>query len=301
MDEASTTWSKLALPAAVAMTALSAGLLVAWLALAVTMPAAVPSDDTSGQLFLALPIVAMGAIAFLLAARRPENPVGWLLGAAVITLTLLLVGSDYGDHWLYVRDLPTALVAPLSLIGGLGWTAGFTTLLVLIPMVFPDGRLLSRRWRPLMWAAAASSAIALVASSLDPEAIGDGHRYVANPIGVPGAHDVLNLISSGVYSVGGVALMAAGVASLGIRYRRADAGLRQQLKWFIAAVTAGVATLVLGLATNFAPASFFAISIGFTALPVSIGIAVFRYRLYDIGDQPYRALRHHGGVHHRRL
>jgi signal transduction histidine kinase len=92
---------------------------------------------------------------------------------------------------------------------------------------------------------------------------------------------VLNVISA-VYSIGVVALMAVGVVSLGIRHRRADAGLRQQLKWFIAAVAAGVAALVLAFATNFAPASFFAISVGFTALPVSIGIAVFRYRLYDI-------------------
>ncbi|HEV3166484.1 MAG TPA: histidine kinase [Isosphaeraceae bacterium] len=283
-------WSRLALPAAVSMTALSAGLLVAWVALVVAMPTAVPSDDTAGQLLLALPLFSGGVIAFLLTARRPENPVGWLLGGSMVVITILLLGNAYGDHWLYAPDLPGALVVPLGVIGALGWAAGFPALLVVLPLVFPDGHLLSRRWRPLVWLAAATAIMAVIASSLDPAAMGDGHRQVANPLGLSGAHDFLNLLLGPVYTVVAVPLMVAAVVSLGIRYRRADSALRHQLKWFIAAASVAVVAMVVALVTQFSPLGFLAITIGFTALPVSIGIAVLRYRLYDIDVVISRAL-----------
>jgi signal transduction histidine kinase len=272
------------------MTALSAGLLVAWIVLDVTMPAAVPSEDTAGQLLLSVPLVTGGVIALLLTARRPENPVGWLLGASMVVLNLLLLGTAYGDHWLYAPDLPEALVVPLELISSPGWAAGFPTLLVVLPLVFPDGHLLSRRWRPLVWLTAATATMAVVASTLDPAVIGDGHRTVPNPLGISGAHDILSLFTGAVYSVVAVPLMVAAVVSLAIRYRRADSALRHQLKWFIAAAALAVATMVVALGTQFSPYGFLAVSIGFTALPVSIGIAVLRYRLYDIDVVISRAL-----------
>ena len=219
------------MPAAVTMTALSAGLLVAWVVLAVTMPAAVPSDDASpAQLLTGLPLVTMAVTAFLLTARRPTNPVGWLLGVSVLVLALLFVGTDYGDHWLYVHDLPAAWVVPLELASSMGWAAGFPMLLVVLPMVFPDGHLLSRRWRPLVWLTAALVVMAVAATVFDPASIGDGHRHIANPLGVPGAHDILSFLSVGVDTAGFVGLMAVGVLSVAIRYRRADSELRQQLK-----------------------------------------------------------------------
>jgi signal transduction histidine kinase len=271
------------MPAAVTMTALSAGLLVAWVVLAVTMPAAVPSDDASpAQLLTGLPLITVGVTALLLTARRPTNPVGWLLGVSVVFLALLFVGNDYGDHWLYVHDLPAALVVPLELASNLGWAAGFPMLLVVLPLLFPDGHLLSPRWRPLVWLTAGMAVMAVAATVFDPASIGDGHRHIANPLGVPGAHDFLSFLSTGVDGVGFVGLMAVGVVSLVIRYRRADSDLRQQLKWFIAAVSVAVLAMVLAFATNFSPVGFIAITIGFTALPLGIGIAVLKYQLYEI-------------------
>ena len=264
------------------MTALSAGLLAAWVVLVLTMPAKVPVDDVSGQLIFAVPIVGGGAIAFLLTTRKPGNPVGWLLSASMVVLPLLFVGTDYGDHWLYVPDLPGALVVPLEALSTFGWAAGFPMLLVLVPLLFPDGHLLSRRWRPLIWLTAAVAVIGVVATILDPGAYGDGHRNLANPPGLPGAHAVLSFLSGAVWSAIVVALMVTGVVSLGIRYRRAGPELRQQLKWFIGAVALGVAGLVVALVSAFGQAGYIAITIGFTALPVSIGIGVLKYHLYDI-------------------
>jgi signal transduction histidine kinase len=274
-------WSRLALPAAITMTTLSAGLLTAWAIVNLTMPAAVPSSS-SDHLYLVngIPLLAGSAIALLLTTRRPANPVGWLLGVSMILLGLLFLGPDYAYHWLYGQDVPGAFVRPLLLGAALGWFAGFLILLVLLPLVFPEGRLLSRRWRLLVWLPLVLAAMAWVSSWLDPTPFGDAHRHVANPVGLPGAHGVVIVLGS-VFSLGLVPSMVAGVVSLGVRYRRADSDVRQQLKWFIAAVAVSVTAMLFFLAT-LSPAGLVAIAIGLTTLPVSIGIAVLKYRLYDI-------------------
>ncbi|HEV3231265.1 MAG TPA: histidine kinase [Candidatus Dormibacteraeota bacterium] len=265
------------------MTAFSAGLLIFWAMVNLTMPASVPSSESDhSTLLFALPEVAGTAIALLLTVRRPENPVGWLLGATMIVLTLLNLGPDYQYHTLYGRDLPAALLAPLELSSHLGWAAGFPILLVAIPIVFPDGRLLSRRWRGVMWATAAVATLGVAAAVFDPAALGDAKHPVHNPLGVPGTHDVLNFVDGPVYTVPLVVLMAASIVSLVIRYRRAGADLRRQLRWFIAGVTLAIVSLLGAFVTLFSPPSLVGLSIGFTALPVGIGIAVLKYRLYEI-------------------
>lgn len=265
------------------MAVLSGGLIAAWVTLLLTMPASVPADDVSqSQLALLLPLVVVGLIGLLLSIRRPENAVGWLLGSSALVIALLLVGVAYVDHWLYVPDLPASVLVPLSVISTLGWAAGFPMLLVVTPMVFPDGHLLSPRWRPILWLTVVGVFIGLVPTALDPQGIGDSHRFVANPVAIAGSHNLMTFLSGVVSSVVFIALMGAGLVSLGIRYRRADADLRRQLKWFIAAVTLAVATMMVALVTSFSALGFAAVAVGFTALPVSIAIAVFRYRLYNI-------------------
>ena len=221
-------------------------------------------------------------MALLLTVRRPENPVGWLLGATMIVLTLLNFGPDYQYHTLYGGDLPAALLVPLELASNLGWAAGFPILLVAIPLVFPDGRLLSRRWRIVMWATAAVATLGVASAVFDPAPLGDAKHPVHNPLGVPGTHDVLSFLDAGVYTILLVLLMAATVVSLVLRYRRAGADLRRQLRWFIAGVTLAIVSMLGAFVTFFSPPSLVGLSIGFTALPVGIGIAVLKYRLYEI-------------------
>ena len=281
-------WAK---PAALGMTAFGAVLIVAWVGIAVTMPGTVPSDDASpAELILVLPLITMGSVGLLLTARMPANPVGWLLGVSVVVLCLLLVGTDYADHWLYVHDLPSAFLVPLGFAGTLGWAAGFPILLVVLPLIFPDGHLLSRRWRMFVWLTVAVAVAAIVSTVFDPQAITDNHRYVHNPLGIAGAHDFLYLFSNDVSSAGLIGLMAVGVVAVVIRYRRADPDLRQQLKWFLAAVSVAVGGMVVAFATNFSAVGFVAVAIGFTALPLSIGIAVLKYRLYNIDVVVNRAV-----------
>ncbi|MDQ6846595.1 MAG: hypothetical protein M3019_03295, partial [Candidatus Dormibacteraeota bacterium] len=262
---------QLARTAALTMAAVLAAAVAADFSLVLTFPAAVPSFDATqlSSLSAVLLSVPTGAIGVLLAARRPSNPAGWLLGAFGVLYALGGLGSDYGFHWLYGQDLSRSLVAPMMLLGAATSQLGFP-LLATVLLVFPDGHLLSRRWRLAIWLNALLAALASVVALLDPNVVGDGHRQLPNPIGLAGAHSALMAISNTVGGGGTLVLTAVGLISLGIRYRRADADTRQQAKWLGAGMVVVVAAVVVGLITSptstwTTPIPIAAETIGFTA------------------------------------
>ena len=166
--------------------------------------------------------------------------------------------------------------------------------LITVLLVFPDGHLLSRRWRLAIWLNALPAALASLVALLDPNTVGDGHRQLPNPIGLAGAHPALLAISN-VVGGGAFLLFPVGLISLGIRYRRADADTRQQVKWFGAGVSVLVAAVVVGLITSptstwTTPIPIAAETIGFTAFPLCLGVAVLKYQLYGIDLVVNRAL-----------
>ncbi|HXA43441.1 MAG TPA: histidine kinase [Candidatus Solibacter sp.] len=275
--------STLPMPAAVGMALLLVSLLAAWVTVTVMLPGNVPvSDATGAELVLAVPLAAGSAVALLLVIRKPKNVVGWLMTSAMVVLSLLLLGNNYTFDVLYGQNLPASLIVPLWYVSTLGWSIGFSTLLVVIPLVFPDGKLLSKRWRPVLWLVAAGAVVGVLTTVLDPQPIGDQHRHVANPLGISGAHDLMQFLGGPPFSILLILLMISGVISVAVRYRRAGAELRQQLKWFLAAVVLGVACLIFAFVTNFSPLGFVVSAVGFAALPVGIAIGVLKYRLYDI-------------------
>ena len=143
---------QLARTAAFTMAAVLAAALAADVSLVLIFPAAVPSFDATqlSSLSAGLISVPTGAIGVLLAARRPRNPAGWLLGAFAVLFVLSGLGSDYGFHWLYGHDLSQSLVAPMMLLGAAASQLAFPPLITVL-LVFPDGHLLSRRWRLAVW------------------------------------------------------------------------------------------------------------------------------------------------------
>ena len=154
--------------------------------------------------------------------------------------------------------------------------------LVTLPfLLFPDGRLPGSRWKPLLYAIVALAAIGWIPYSLDP---GLQDLPGRNPLGIEGAHDVLNAVGGGEFLLL-VVLGFAAAASLVRRFRTAGPVERQQIKWVIFAGAVLVA-LVAGAIVSQAvgapklPDGVLGLVIG--VLPVSIGIAMLRYRLYDI-------------------
>jgi hypothetical protein len=184
--------------------------------------------------------------------------------------------------------------APGSLPGAVlaawyqSWAWFLTNALALVftPLLFPTGRLLSPHWRPVAWLAGAATAALTVLAAVDPTLNMPPGHVIANPIGVAGVGDFEEKTAVLLALLLMLALLAAlAVGSLVLRFRRSRSEERQQLKWFTYAVALLVPLVVL---SNFLPATtprlVFAVFAGLplVLVPVAVGLAILRYRLYDI-------------------
>ena len=224
-------------------------------------------------------VAAFATVGALLAWKRPGNPIGWLLSATGLAYAVGGVG-------VFLAHFPRTL----TLANWLGWIWLLSMgLCVFVVLLFPTGSLPSRRWRPVAWAAGAGLAGWVLGNAFAPTIITNSPSE-PNPVGVTGpAGDIFKIMA-----LGSVVLIAAtglaAVLSLAFRYRHARTAERAQLKWLVYAAALVVAGVLTGLlvmqimgpgdaATNLQNA----MSSGTVALvPVAIGIAVLRYRLYDI-------------------
>ena len=223
-------------------------------------------------------IVGAPILGGLIASRRPRNPYGWVWLVFGLGLALQLLPESYAAYTLVVDPGSLPDLRTISRVLGLGGqlALAFAPFLLLL---FPTGRLPSRRWRPLAWIAGISGAVLFALFLLfdNPDKVGG--TITAMTIGA-----VLTIFASIVISA----------LSLVVRYRRAGGVERQQLKWFaLAAVLAaayivgeltGLKRLVGGTAWNLLDAATN------TALYVAVGVAILRHRLYDIDLIINRAL-----------
>ncbi len=251
-----------------------------------TQPATdTPAADDIGPLLLAaeLAILTVGA---WVAARRPGNPIGWILLAAALSLTL----GDFADGYA-TRGL---LAQPGSRPGAavMAWLSesahGPTSLgaFALVFLLFPEGQPLSPRWRPVVWLTAAiTPLVGLIA--LKPGPLSD-YPLLNNPFGLNGAAGrVVGAIADVAFFLMLLALLLAAVSLL-LRFRRARGDERQQLKWFasgsaflaVAFLVAPVIWFTPGL--NNTPLWPLLFAVALVAVPVSAGVAILKYRLYDL-------------------
>ena len=216
-------------------------------------------------------ISAFATVGALLAWKRPENPIGWLLSAIGLAFAVAAFG-------VFLAHFPRTLTLAKWL--GFLYFLEFG-LCVFVVLLFPTGHLPSRRWRPVAWAAGAGLAGWVLGCAFAPTLI-TVSPTTRNPAGVTGpAGDIFKLMALGAEVLTAAAGLAA-VLSLAFRYRRAGTAERAQLKWLVYAAAVIVVALLAPIqikSTNLQNA----ISSGAVALvPVAIGIAVLRYRLYDI-------------------
>jgi hypothetical protein len=247
---------------------------------------ALPSDIFAGLggaafLILALTFASVGAI---VAWRRPENAIGWIFCFVGLANCLQLLTWQYADVGLHAHRLPGTTAAAVfnSMIGEA--TAG---LLALPLLLFPDGRLPSRRWQPVLGALLAGMALLVLAGTLRPGSYSEPFARVSNPFGVPGARDAMDAIdvAGWVLVIAGIGLAAAAMV---VRLRRAAGVERQRLKLVLAvgSIAAAAAALLMttwiiwpsgGLQTRMA-----VLGICLATVPAAAGVAILRHRLYDL-------------------
>ncbi len=197
-------------------------------------------------------VLGMATLGVLIARKRPGNPIGWLFTLTPFMILLSVAGGLYADS-----GHPGA-----TLTDGLGWTwvVGIASYALYVPLLFPDGKLLpGRRWKFVarVDAAVIAGAVVGIAGNVEPVA--------------------------GVFLVATLLLVLVSVASMVVRYRRAQATERLQLKWVLGAAIAALAgfigAAVLGAFTDAVQYIFI---FAYALVPLAIAIAILRYRLYEI-------------------
>ena len=261
-------------------------LVVAALVLLVLDWPAIDSPFTA-QLPWFLNAVITSVLGVLIATRRPRNPIGWLLLAISFGNAIYLVGGFVAMLGLLHGASRSSWVGWPAWV--FNWTSGFGAFLLLVLVFFfPDGRLPGPRWRWIAYFAVVANLVSTPASMLDTSPVTLSQRLpnVPNPIGV-GA--ISTFANSALGFIVLIPLFVVVIASVVVRFRRSTGVEHQQLKWFAYTVAgvlgvtlAGFAFSPLSSAIGGAVASVgFDLGIG-VALPLTIGLAVMKYGLYDI-------------------
>jgi hypothetical protein len=275
------------------------------LARSAQLPGTLGASVTVIDMLTSMPVLAFPIVGALIASKRPRNPIGWICLADGLLWTFLGMIETYGIYGL-ARPGSVAFPVAIYALDQWLWVPVVGLLAIYLILLFPDGRLLSRRWRPLAWFSGVAILLGSAGSGLSPGPIAD-LGGVRNPYGLEGQPWVADTANA-ILVVFLVCILAS-VLSLILRYRRSLGERRQQIKWIaFAASFAGfgfVSAMASGLIVlAFAPESwgsantpplwfdllFSVVLVSFGGVPIAVGVAVLRYRLYDIDLLINRAL-----------
>jgi hypothetical protein len=231
-------------------------------------------------------VVAVGfsTIGAVVTPRFPvRNPIGWLFCAIGLVGAVLLFCGEYAAYSLLSQPGTQPSGEAAAWVASWLWVA-HVGLFTFLGLLFPDGRLPSPRWRPFAWLVGATVVAGGVAAAVSPGPV-EGLGFHRNPLGIEGLPDLSVSVEVLVF-----ALVLGAAASLLVRLRRSSGLERQQVRWFAyaTAVLAGGFTVLhvvsdaVGSWWLHWEVGFVATMIGVAGLPVALGVAVLRYRLYDV-------------------
>ena len=233
--------------------------------------------------------VSFTCLGTLVALRRPENRIGWIYLLIGVVLPIQSVATLYYEHSVIDGGLPGARWAAWA-NDWLSLPVFPTGLALFAFLLFPRGRLPSRRWRPVAVAAIALGLALFVLTVLDPTPLDvvTGFPKVPNPTGVAAFRGAPHVVSGLMYFAG-LALIAVTIGGLVVRGRRASTQERQQVKLVAYAASVTIAALCVAAVVSLAGVALgntvweIPIVLGFgVAVPAAFGVAILRHRLYEI-------------------
>jgi MFS family permease len=259
---------------------LSVLLLVAGLSFALMTRSSVPERPYDGLVTLSVLALAFSVVGAIIASRQPRNAIGWIFGGVGVTIGFSSFGGNYAEFWLASGFGMGALGETAAWFASWSWT-----ILVYLPtsfllLLFPDGRLPSPRWRPVAWCAVLGLIGFLAGYTLEAGPLED-FPQITNPYGVD------SLILEAVAVAGAIlasASMVASAVSLMVRMRRAGRVERQQIKWLAYGGALAVGAVFVGgvISIWIGEVGYALTSIGLLGVPIFTGVAIIRYRLYEI-------------------
>jgi hypothetical protein len=244
--------------------------------------AGLPNEHPLENAVLIVGFGAFAVVGAVLVAKRPTNLIGWIMAAVALIVSIFHAGDTYTAYVMVTRGHPDALAVLGAWIGSWYWYLLLALALIYLPLLFPDGRLPSRRWLPVAVVPGIGTLGIVVLGALgETLQVNEAPGYeIDNPIGIEGLGFVEDLpifgVLDGLLFVG----IVGAAASVVVRFRRSRGVERQQMKWFAYAA----ALLLLGPMERLLPEIVSNVLFGVVliAIPTAIGIAVLRYRLYDI-------------------
>jgi hypothetical protein len=239
-------------------------------------------QDPAQQASLLLAFTAFMVMGAVIVAHRPGNAIGWIFSAVGLLTGTGLFAWQYAEYAYLTRGSPLPGAMLGAWYNNWFWYPTVTLSTVFTLLVFPTGRLLSARWRPIAWLTAAITATVVVLSALAPTLNLGERTKLRNPVGlaaIPNPEQgALGSVLFGLLPV----CTAAAVVSLVLRFRRAQGVERQQLKWFTYAGVLLFAWLVVDPVLPDVALLQLVYGLTIALVPVAAGLAVLRYRLYDI-------------------
>jgi signal transduction histidine kinase len=247
-----------------------------------------PSEWLS-DIFSALILLTFATVGSLIASRRPQNPIGWLFCISTLLWALGNVLQEYTIYALLTRPGSLPVGALLGVIGHWITGIGFFLMLTFGLLLFPNGHLPSPRWRFLAWLIAVLLAAYSITFLLSPYPYANSDPRLAavrNPLGIVVVNDLFDQLANWILLLLYPTILACIVAVF-LRFRRARGEERQQLKWFVYGMTLSILMLIVIVILMFsnvnsgllATISFY---LAVVCIPISAGIAILRYRLYEI-------------------
>ncbi len=229
--------------------------------------------------------VVFGTVGGLIASRQPATPIGWLLLSAGLMSGVQEAAQQYAILSLQEGGLPSG--ANAAWFPTWIWVPG-TAAVILALLLFPNGRLRSPRWRPILWLLAFGAVFASIGLALAPGPL-ENFRPVINPLGIDGTRGIMFVFVAAGMAAYMLGIVGAAVA-LAFRFRSARGEERLQMKWIVLAAS----LMAVSLASSFGWAlpslsgddfpDLFEnlVVLSFAGVPVAMGIAILKYRLYDI-------------------